>query len=537
MAESRRARVLGRTDEPIAGGNDGTTVPRVSHGPKVVGRRSPSARPPLPAAPVAHRATGRRDLELLREGDRSANVRTLQSLLNSRSQPAANLKVDGHFGPMTRAAVTAFQQQRGIRADGIVGELSWYELLVPPRPEKKGAVTRPDVALPPVLDLDLSEKFESVIKRTAPKLPGKLREEFEQLITPTSLGIAAATCVGLAASHVFPAVGGAIDIGLLMLGVAAFGWAAFGAAYEFADFLRLTATATTEPELDEAASRLARAITMIGVGAFAALIFKNAGRVGKKAPPQAAGGKGSVAAGPSAGPVKLAPSKPKATAPVPPKEPQKSLPSPVAGPAKPTRTESLNSQLDAMYTKAPAAKAEIDVLAGNVAEAVGGKVAPAPLKSRGRALEKAMEYEAKGGDAGNVKDIARNTIVVARSQHDKAAALLQRGGAKVKSIDPATDDLGYSGANAVVKTKAGIPAEIQINSPEMIYAKESPATARAILGDDTYNQIAARTGVPGGRGHQLYEEWRSLPAGDPRRDVIATESRAYYQHVRQAGGR
>ncbi|HKX31134.1 MAG TPA: hypothetical protein VJ302_25825, partial [Blastocatellia bacterium] len=107
---------------------------------------------------------------------------------------------------------------------------------------------------------------------------------------------------------------------------------------------------------------------------------------------------------------------------------------------------------------------------------------------------------------------------------------------QVKEISAASDPMGYSGTNAVVKTKAGIPAEIQVNTPEMIYAKESPANARAILGEEKYSELAAKTGVPGGRGHQLYEEWRSLPPGDPRRGQLEAESRAYYEQVRKAGG-
>ena len=74
-----------------------------------------------------------------------------------------------------------------------------------------------------------------------------------------------------------------------------------------------------------------------------------------------------------------------------------------------------------------------------------------------------------------------------------------------------------------------------MNTPEMIYAKEQPAIAKAILGDQQYASLAARTGVPGGRGHELYEEFRKLPAGDPLRDQLAQESRAYYDVVRKAG--
>jgi hypothetical protein len=188
-----------------------------------------------------------------------------------------------------------------------------------------------------------------------------------------------------------------------------------------------------------------------------------------------------------------------------------------------------------MYAKAPAAKAEIDALADSIAKETSGRVAKVPLKQRDRALEKAIkDYR---DDASKVKDIARNTIVVDWNQYDKAVTLLKEQGGKVKTIDGTSDLMGYSGTNAVIKTKAGLPAEIQVNTPEMIYAKESPANGRAILGEKKYAELAAKTGVPGGRGYQLYEEWRALPPGDPRRDQLGAESRAYYDQVRQAGGR
>jgi hypothetical protein len=204
-------------------------------------------------------------------------------------------------------------------------------------------------------------------------------------------------------------------------------------------------------------------------------------------------------------------------------------------PKAPARSP-LEGQLDEMYAKAPAAKAEIDALADNIAQATGGTVAKAPLKGRARALEKAREYEAVGLDATAVKDIARNTIVVEQSQYAKAVAMLKEQGAKVKTIEAASDPMGYSGTNSVIKTRAGITAEIQVNTPEMIYAKESPPIAKAILGEEKYAELAAKTGVPGGRGHALYEEYRVLPEGDPRAAALRAESRAYYDHVRQAAG-
>src|SRR5688572_31428707 len=54
-------------------------------------------------------------------------VRPLQQLLRARNHPVA---VDGIFGPNTEAAVKAFQQSKGLAADGVVGPLTWPKLVV-----------------------------------------------------------------------------------------------------------------------------------------------------------------------------------------------------------------------------------------------------------------------------------------------------------------------------------------------------------------------------------------------------------------------
>ncbi|MDA7949797.1 MAG: hypothetical protein MPJ78_20310, partial [Hyphomicrobiaceae bacterium] len=188
--------------------------------------------------------------------------------------------------------------------------------------------------------------------------------------------------------------------------------------------------------------------------------------------------------------------------------------------------------LDQMYAVAPAAKAEIDGLAGGIASRFGGHVATVPLKSRASAMRKILsDY---GGDASQIRDLARNTIVVSTGQIDNVAAELAGIGARVKVIDGSADVLGYSGVNATFRTNAGIFGEIQVNSPAMIYAKESPAVARSILGDALYSRIASRSGLPGGLGHQYYEQWRVLDWMSPEAQDIARRSRSYYQAIRNA---
>lgn len=68
-----------------------------------------------PAAPI---------VPILAIGSKGADVIRLQFLLG--------LKQDGDFGPMTKAAVVAFQAKHGLVADGVVGAYTWDALKAPP---------------------------------------------------------------------------------------------------------------------------------------------------------------------------------------------------------------------------------------------------------------------------------------------------------------------------------------------------------------------------------------------------------------------
>ncbi len=186
--------------------------------------------------------------------------------------------------------------------------------------------------------------------------------------------------------------------------------------------------------------------------------------------------------------------------------------------------------MDKLYNDAPHAKAEIDDLADEIADKHGGKVAKAPLKNRETATNKINKKY--GGDPTKIKDVARNTIIVPADQIEAVTADLAASGANIKVIDGATDSHGYSGVNSTMKTKTGIVAEIQVNSPEMIYAKEPEPLARQLLGDQEYDAIAKKTGVPGGKGHKYYEQSRALPDSDPGHAAIQADSKAYYNSVR-----
>jgi peptidoglycan hydrolase-like protein with peptidoglycan-binding domain len=76
---------------------------------------------------------------LVSEGAEGHPVKTLQDLLNEHG---SGLAVDGIFGPLTDAAVRAFQDSRGLEVDGIVGPHTWSAVIVTVRRGSEGDAVR-----------------------------------------------------------------------------------------------------------------------------------------------------------------------------------------------------------------------------------------------------------------------------------------------------------------------------------------------------------------------------------------------------------
>jgi hypothetical protein len=185
--------------------------------------------------------------------------------------------------------------------------------------------------------------------------------------------------------------------------------------------------------------------------------------------------------------------------------------------------------------KAKEAGGEVDKLGKDLASKYGGVVTPLNYKSEESITRKVdNDY---GGNVNELKDSVRNTVIIDNEQGLQSAIkdLVNNPNTlrvKVQSAD--SDPLGYSGTIANVKMSNGLIGEVQLNSAKMIYAKENAASAKAILGNDKYNQIAKQTGKEGGLGHKLYEEYRIL---DPKKDAakmaeIANKSKEYYKNFR-----
>lgn len=267
--------------------NDGTLVRKTSPRPAYVGAYVGLNHGSLAARPPTTPHHRRKTLLLLQQGSNGDDVRKLQQLLNDRMDPSPHLKVDGIFGPQTKAVVIQFQRGARIIADGMLGRKTWFYLLNgkkirtnPPAPDTNtiaGIFPRPvpvtTTGMIPVWQRPLQDRFTEVMRRTAPKLTGSLRREFEALLSPASLTIIGTTLGLWAAGHIF-GVSEVVDMVLLIGGVAYLGTSVFTAAHELHDFLEITSGAADEKDLDTAASHLANAIAIIGVTAFTLLLAK-----------------------------------------------------------------------------------------------------------------------------------------------------------------------------------------------------------------------------------------------------------------------
>lgn len=79
---------------------------------------------------------GSAEAAALRWGDSGSDVALLQERLQSLGYSVGG--ADGAFGSQTEAAVKAIQADRGLEADGIVGEATWSVLRLPGTPVSRG---------------------------------------------------------------------------------------------------------------------------------------------------------------------------------------------------------------------------------------------------------------------------------------------------------------------------------------------------------------------------------------------------------------
>lgn len=124
-----------------------------------------------------------------------------------------------------------------------------------------------------VTRLDLQAKLRLVLTKAAALLPADVGQQLLALITPQSLATMAGIVVLWASAHFF-GIGEIADVILLIVGWAAIGGVAVESGKKLYDFAIKTNNAHTESDLDEAASDLAEAITLIGINTVFALLLR-----------------------------------------------------------------------------------------------------------------------------------------------------------------------------------------------------------------------------------------------------------------------
>lgn len=125
--------------------------------------------------------------------------------------------------------------------------------------------------------MPLEDRFTNVLRRTLPKLPADIQEEFATMLSPAALLTIVGVLVVWAGSH-YVGIGFIVDALMLIGGVLFLGWQVWSAASDFYSFLELTYIATTDQDLDRAATHLSNFIAVVGVAAFIAMLTKGAGK-------------------------------------------------------------------------------------------------------------------------------------------------------------------------------------------------------------------------------------------------------------------
>lgn len=196
-------------------------------------------------------------------------------------------------------------------------------------------------------------------------------------------------------------------------------------------------------------------------------------------------------------------------------------------------TTVIGNEIKGVMITAKSVANEVQGLAERVAKRHGAVTTPINLKSEASIMRKVLSERERlqSFSAKDLKDTVRTTIISDRGHIGDIIKDLEKE-PNITAVKRQTADkyFGYTGTIINLRTSKGIIGEIQVNTPRMIYAKEKPEIAKAILGEKVWNQIEREVKLPGGLGHELYEKFRALPTGSKERAEIISKSVSYYSH-------
>lgn len=193
----------------------------------------------------------------------------------------------------------------------------------------------------------------------------------------------------------------------------------------------------------------------------------------------------------------------------------------------------LDKAIKETMARARLSGSEVQKLAEEIANRFGATCTPINFKGAESISRKVLfergEHPTLTPDS--LKDTVRTTIVVPRNSIPGVISMLEKSDLFLRHKTQITS-LGYTGHIVNIRTKNGTVGEIQVNTPKMIYAKEKPAEARRILGEDLWNKIREETRMEGGLGHKFYEAYRVLDPESAEAKQILRQSYEYYKHFK-----
>ena len=174
---------------------------------------------------------------------------------------------------------------------------------------------------------------------------------------------------------------------------------------------------------------------------------------------------------------------------------------------------------------------EFKAIGESIAKKVGGIVTPVNYKSFSSMYRKLVTENINISD---IKDAVRSTIIVDKDKIDEVVMNLEQLDNFIRHKEQKAEKFNGNSGNIInLSMPNNTVAEIQVNTAKMIYAKETEANAKRILGEELWNKIRTETNMQGGLGHRYYEEIRLLNEVTERQKKIKrlkSLSKEYYSH-------
>jgi hypothetical protein len=137
----------------------------------------------------------------------------------------------------------------------------------------------------PVARMEKEEKLCRSFSRALAELPATMTEDARVLLTPENLAIMGTLTAVWLGSQGVPIVGEVVDAALLVLGVSLLAGQAVELTHFLWTFVNRATLARSTAELDEAATALARALSMVGINVVAFILTREALAKAPRGPP------------------------------------------------------------------------------------------------------------------------------------------------------------------------------------------------------------------------------------------------------------